>query len=116
MTDAPPLNHRPEVKDLLDDLLPAAFPGVKVSRAFGYPAYKVDGRIFAFVGGEGIALKLGEAATRRLNEPGTPYTQFVLENGAVWKAWLNIDHADPASYEDDLQLFADSIALVRGLG
>jgi hypothetical protein len=114
MPETPPLNHRPEVKVFLDDMLPAAFPGVRISRAFGYPAYKIDSRIFAFVCGAGIALKVGEATARRLSAPGTPYSQFVLDNGAVWRAWLNIDRADPAAYEEDLQLFADSIARIRG--
>jgi hypothetical protein len=114
VTESPPLHYRPEVKAFLDDLLPNAFPGVRASKAFGYPAYKVDGRIFAFVGGEGVSLKLGEPTVQRLSVPGTPYYQMVLDNGAVWKAWLNMDHADPEAYGDELQLFADSIEFVRG--
>ena len=113
MTHTPPMNHRPEVKAFLDDLLPNALPGVTISRAFGYPAYKIDGRIFAFVGGEGISIKLGASAVDRLHAPGTPYTRMVIENGAVWKDWLSIDHPDPVGYEDDLQLFADSIDYTR---
>ena len=116
MPDNPPSRYRPEVKTFLDNLLPNAFPGVRASKAFGYPAYKVEGRIFAFVGGEGVAIKLGEAAVQRLHAPGTPYIRLVIENGAVWKAWLSMDHLDPKSYADDLQLFADSIECVRGTG
>lgn len=116
MTQRPPMTHRPEVKDFLDDLLPHAFPGVRVSKAFGYPAYKVEGRIFGFVGGDGVAIKLGEAAVQRLHAPGTPYVRLVIENGAAWKAWLSINHLDPEAFTDDLQLFADSIECVRGTG
>lgn len=114
MADTPTGDYRPEIRDFLDDMLINAFPGVTSSKAFGYPAYKIGGRIFAFVGGQGIALKLGAVAVRRLVQPGTPYSQFTLENGTVWKDWLSIDHDDPTAYEDDLQLFADSIARVRG--
>jgi hypothetical protein len=113
VTDSPPLHYRPDIKAILDHLLPNAFPGVRASRAFGYPAYKVEGRIFAFVGGDGLSLKLGEAAVRRLSAQGGPYSIFEVGEGVVWKAWLSIDHADAAAYEDELQLFADSVEFVR---
>ena len=51
------LRYRPDVKDVVDGMV-LGMPGVKASKAFGHPAYKVNGKIFAFVGINGIALKL----------------------------------------------------------
>ena len=48
--------HDPANKAVLDGLL-LGMPGVKASKAFGYPAYKVNGRVFAFVG-TGVSIKL----------------------------------------------------------
>lgn len=64
------MNYRPAVKAVLDDLLPGAFPGVTISRAFGFPAYKIEGRIFAFTG--------GIESMRAAHRPGAPTIQLAL--------------------------------------
>jgi hypothetical protein len=46
------LHYRDEVRAALDDLV-LGIPGVKGGQAFSYPAYKVNGKVFAFVGGAG---------------------------------------------------------------
>jgi hypothetical protein len=49
--------HNAAHKDMMDGLL-LGMPGVKGSKAFGYPAYKVNGKVFAFVGSQGVSIKL----------------------------------------------------------
>jgi hypothetical protein len=109
----PELNHRPEVKAFLDDLL-IGMPGVKAGKSWGYPSYKINGKIFAFVGGEGIALKLPVERVQELVAQGGCVRAFEVAEGIVWKAWVSIDRADPNDYEQDMPLFEESIAFVLG--
>ncbi len=109
----PELNHRPEVKAFLDDLL-IGMPGVKAGKSWGYPSYKINGKIFAFVGGEGIALKLPVKRVQELVAQGGCVRAFEVAEGIVWKAWVSIDRADPNDYEQDMPLFEESIAFVLG--
>jgi hypothetical protein len=51
------INYREDIQAALDRFL-IGIPGVKGGKAFGYPAYKVNGKIFCFVGGTGVSIKL----------------------------------------------------------
>lgn len=105
MTD----RYRSEIKAVLDDLL-LTMPGVSVGKAFGYPAYRIERRVFCFVGGEGIALKLPEPRVRELIAEDSDMHPFGPVEGMIWRSWIAIDHIDPEIYEQDLPLFEESIA------
>jgi len=105
--------HRADHKAFLDDLL-GVIPGVKISRAFGYPVYKVNGRIFCFVGGDGVSIKLPEARVKALIAERPGWSQLEVSEGTVWREWLSIDHADVVRLADDLPLFEESISYVAG--
>ena len=104
-------SHNPAIKSLLDDLL-LGIPGVTVGKAFGFPAYKVSGKVFAFVGGEGMGLKLPVERVGELVARGALYSPFEPVAGTVWKAWVSIDHPDANAYRDHLTLFEESVAFV----
>lgn len=106
-------DYREEVKVALDDLL-LGIPNVKGRKAFGYPAYKVAGKMFAFVGGKGIGFKLPRKRVEALLEQEPLLHPFEPEEGTVWKEWLSLDLDDPAGYADYLHLLEESIAYVAG--
>ena len=106
-------NYRDDHKATMDALL-LEMPGVKGGKAFGYPAYKVNGKVFCFVGGEGIGIKLSKERVAELVAQGAPYRPFEPVAGTVWKAWLSIDRADSDAYREDLPLLEEAMQTVAG--
>ncbi|MDX2136748.1 MAG: hypothetical protein SF123_01540, partial [Chloroflexota bacterium] len=102
------MNYDPAHKDILDDIL-LTIPNVKAGKAFGYPSYKIAGKVFAFVGGKGMAIKLTEPRVAALVPTQPYYRIFEPAEGLVWKAWLTIEPDDPAAYHDLEPLFIESI-------
>lgn len=107
------MNYDPAVKDSIDGLL-LGMPGVSVSKMFGYPGYRARGKVFCFVGGRGVAIKLPEKRVAALIAQGAPYRQFEVSDGVVWKAWVSIDRDDPAEYAQELPLFEEALGFVTG--
>jgi hypothetical protein len=97
-------------KAKMDEIL-LVMPGVKASKAFGYPAYKVNGKIFAFVGSRGFAIKLPTGRVESLLD-GKTFKPFEVGDGTVWKQWLSIQHEHPDDYENDIALFEESVGFV----
>lgn len=109
-----PMNRRfnPDIKAALDVLL-LDIPGVSEGKSFGYPAYKVNGKVFAWVGGDGIGLKLPRPRVEALIAADDAISPFEPVEGTVWKAWVSIDRA-PDAYAGDMPLFEEAIAFVTG--
>lgn len=97
-------------KAKIDEML-LVMPGVKASKAFGYPAYKVNGKIFAFVGSRGFAVKLPTERVQALLD-GETFNPFEVGDGTVWKQWLSIQHEHLEDYEGDIDLFEESLEFV----
>lgn len=97
-------------KDKLDEML-LGIPGVDVSKRFGYPAYTVMGKIFVFVGSNGVAIKLPAARVKALIDGQTRHPFKVAED-VTWREWVSIQHPDPEAYEGDLELFEESLEFV----
>ncbi|MCU0497671.1 MAG: MmcQ/YjbR family DNA-binding protein [Anaerolineae bacterium] len=106
-------DYREAVKVALDDLL-LKIPNVVGGKAFGYPAYKVAGKMFAFVGGKGIAFKLPRSRVEALLAEHPILHPFEPTEGTVWKEWISLDLDDPADYADYLYLLEEAIAYVAG--
>lgn len=104
-------SYRADVKTVLDDLL-LPIPGVTVSKAFGFPAYKINGKIFAFVGGEGVSLKVRQNRVAPLIASDDCIRKFEIENGNVWKSWIFIICDDPEEYARFIEVFEESIGYV----
>lgn len=103
--------YRTDVLALLNEVM-GQMPGVRASSAFGFPCLKVDGRIFCFVGGDGIALKLTERRVRQLIDVDDVYRIFEPIYGTIWKAWLSIERAIADDYLQDIELFEESMRIV----
>lgn len=102
----------PQHKTLLDALM-LDIPGVTTGQAFGYPAYKVNGKVFAFVGGPGMSLKLPEARAKSLIAARPEIRPFEPVKGVVWKSWVSIIPAESSSYEPYEALFEEAVDFVR---
>ncbi len=104
-------NFREDVKGTLDKLV-LDMPGVIVGKAFGYPAYKVRGKVFAFVGGDGIAIKLPEKTVQDLIDTHDFAVPFSPAEGIVWKQWVSIAHDDANDYRERIDLIEDAVQFV----
>ena len=106
-------NYRDDHKTVMDGLL-LGMPGVKGGRAFGYPAYKIGGKVFCFVGGEGISVKLPLERVGELIASGPPFSPFEPVEGTVWKSWVSIDRADSDAYRADMAILEEAVGFVAG--
>jgi predicted DNA-binding protein (MmcQ/YjbR family) len=106
-------NYHPEAKAFLDKML-LHIPGVQGSKAFGYPAYKINGKVFAFVGKNGIAVKLPQERVRELVAQGGAMRPFEPAEGIVWREWVSVQLKDPALYRNYERLLEESIQFVAG--
>jgi hypothetical protein len=105
----------PTRKSQIDAVL-LKLPGVATKKINGLDAYFVGDRMFACISGEGVGLRLPVATARDL--------QFSRENVGAFqpaglpssKEWVQINRADAADYEQDLDLFQASHAFVKGGG
>ncbi len=105
-------NYDEHSKAKMDEML-LVMPGVKVSKAFGYPAYKINGKIFAFVGSQGVAIKLPATRVKELID-GQAMKPFEVAEGNIWREWLSIQRSTYADYEQDAGLFEESVEFLLG--
>ena len=98
-------------KAQLDALL-LALPGVSARTLNRLDAYFVSDKMFACISGKGVGLRLPVATANEL--------QFSRENVVSFnpgvassREWIQIDRADAADYEKDLDLFRASIDFVK---
>lgn len=89
-------------------------PGVKAGKAFGHPAYKINGRIFALAGERGIVLKLPEARVRELVASSAALLPFGPAAGIVWREWLLVAPENEALFQHYAQLLDEAIQFVAG--
>jgi hypothetical protein len=101
-------------KQVVDDML-LGMPGVKSGKMFGYPAYKLDGKAFAFVVRNGVAVKLPETRTEALVSGDNGYSYFHPGDGKiVWREWVLIRRDKPEDYRDEYPLFEESLQFLMG--
>jgi hypothetical protein len=100
-------NYDETRKAKMDEML-LVMPGVKASKAFGYPAYKINGNVFAFVGSKGVAIKLPEERVNALLD-GQTLKHFEVGDGVVWRQWLSIQRDAFNDYDQDARLFEESV-------
>jgi hypothetical protein len=87
-------------------------PGIKAGKAFGYPAYKVNGKVFAFFGSNGLILKLPEMQVAELIASDPVFQPFSPAEGIVWKAWVSLRVNDPADYANQEGLMLEALTFV----
>jgi len=98
------------------DALLLKLPGVSTKKINGLDAYFVNDRMFACISGRGIGLRLPVAAATELQFSRDNVVPFQPGGMASSREWIQIDRADAADYEKDLELFRKSLEFVKGGG
>jgi hypothetical protein len=99
-------------KEQLDALL-LKLPGVSARKINGLDAYFVSDRMFACISGNGIGLRLPVAVATELQFSRENVVPFQPGGMASTREWIQIDRADAAEYDKDLELFQASIDFVK---
>jgi hypothetical protein len=95
------------------DALLLKLPGVSGRKINGLDAYFVSDRMFACISGNGIGLRLPAAVATELQFARDNVVAFQPGGMASSREWIQIDRAEVADYEKDLQLFQASIEFVK---
>jgi hypothetical protein len=107
-TDAPKAGAKAQIDALLLKL-----PGVSARKINGLDAYFVSDKMFACISGRGVGLRLPAATATELQFSRDNVVPFQPAGLASSREWIQIDRADAAEYEKDLQLFQASLEFVK---
>jgi len=108
-TDATTSSRKAQIDALLLRL-----PGVSARKINNLDAYFVSDRMFACISGNGVALRLPVATATELQFSRNNVVPFQPGGVASSREWIQIDCADAADYEKDLELFRASLEFVKG--
>jgi hypothetical protein len=100
----------PAIKTVVDEML--TMPGIKAGSAFGYPAYKINGKVFAFVGEKGLMLKLPAGRIQSALEQHPSASILEVQPGVFWREWLHFQDENPQDLRHYLGLVEESLAYV----
>jgi hypothetical protein len=107
-TDTPESSRKAQIDALLLKL-----PGVSARKINGLDAYFVSDRMFACISGRGVGLRLPAATAAELQFSRDNVVPFQPAGMASSREWIQIDRAEAAEYEKDLQLFQSSLEFVK---
>ena len=107
-TDTPESGRKAQIDALLLKL-----PGVSTRKINGLDAYFVSDKMFACISGNGVGLRLPVATATELQFSRDNVVPFQPAGLASSREWIQIDRADAAEYEKDLQLFQASLEYVK---
>lgn len=99
-------------KSQLDALL-LKLPGVSARKINDLDAYFVGDRMFACISGDGVGLRLPAASATELQFSRENVVPFQPGGVASTREWIQINRAEAADYEKDLELFRASIEFVK---
>ena len=107
-TDTPESSRKAQIDALLLKL-----PGVSARKINGLDAYFVSDKMFACISGDGIGLRLPAAAATELQFSRDNVVPFQPTGLTSSREWIQIDRAEAAEYEKDLELFQASLEFVK---
>ena len=110
-SDTPQSSRKAQIDALLLKL-----PGVSAKKLNGLDSYFVGGRMFACLSGDGIGIRLPVATATDLQFSRENVVPFQPGGMASTREWIQIDRADAAEYEKDLDLFRASLEFVKSGG
>jgi hypothetical protein len=101
----------PNRKTQIDAVL-LKLPGVSTKKINGLDAYFVNDRMFACISGDGIGLRLPAAAATEAQFSRDNVVPFQPKGLPSTREWIQINRADAAEYEKDLDIFRASLEFV----
>jgi len=107
-TDTPESSRKAQIDALLLKL-----PGVSARKINGLDAYFVSDKMFACISGRGIGLRLPAATATERQFSRDNCVPFQPAGLASTREWIQIDRAEAAEYEKDLELFQASLEFVK---
>lgn len=107
-TDTPASGRKAQIDALLLKL-----PGVSARTINGLDAYFVSDKMFACISGNGIGLRLPAATATELQFSRENIVPFQPHGKPSTREWIQIDRADAAEYDKDLELFQTSLEYVK---
>ena len=107
-TDTTKSDRKAQIDALLLNL-----PGVSARKINGLDAYFVSDRMFACISGDGVGLRLPAATATELQFSRHNVVPFQPGGIASTREWIQINCAEMAEYEKNLQLFRTSIEFVK---
>ena len=107
-TDTPESLRKAQIDAVLLKL-----PGVVAKKINKLDAYFVNDKMFACISGSGIGLRLPVAVATELQFSRDNVAPFQPGGVASSREWIQIDRADAADYEKDLELFQSSLDFVK---
>jgi TfoX/Sxy family transcriptional regulator of competence genes len=100
-------------KEVIDPML-LSIPGVEAGMMFGYPAYYVNGKMFACLYENGVGLKVPEhLANELIGKEGIDH--FVPLSRKVMREWIQITRERSEDYLKDEPIFRSSMEYVSSL-
>jgi len=102
----------PSRKEQIDALL-LKLPGVSARKINGLDAYFVSDKMFACISGRGIGLRLPVATATELQFSRDNVFPFQPGGITSTREWIQIERAEAADYEKDLELFQASLEFVK---
>ena len=108
-----PLEYRYSDRKALIDALLLKLPGVSARKINGLDAYFVSDKMFACISSGGVGLRLPAAIATELQFSRDNVVPFQPGGMAATREWIQIDRADAAEYEQDLELFRASLEFVK---
>ena len=103
----------PNRKEQIDALL-LKLPGVSARKINGLDAYFVSDRMFACISGEGLGLRLPAAMATEVQFSKDNVVPFQPKGLPSSREWIQLNRADAADYEKDLELVQASRDFVSG--
>ena len=103
---------KPNRKAQIDAVI-LKFPGVIARKISNLDAYFIDDKMFACISGNGVGLRVSASAATELQFSRSNVVPFKPSGIATSREWIQIDRADAADYEHDLDLFRASLEFVK---
>ena len=95
------------------DALLLKLPGASARKINGLDAYFVSDRMFACISGAGVGLRLPAATATELHFSRDNVVPFQPAGMPSSREWIQIDRADAADYEKDLELFKAALEFAK---
>ena len=108
-SDTPDSSRKAQIDAVLLKL-----PGVSAGKINKLDAYFVSDKMFACISGDGVGLRLPVATATELQFSRDNIVPFQPGGMASTREWIQINRAEAADYEKDIELFQTSLAFVKG--